>query len=127
MLTAATVLGLVIGAVIGGLGGGGGVLTVPALVYLLGESARDATTSSVIIGGVTAVVGALARIRSGGVDMRTAAGFGVVGGGADPFDLVGDAKVVRVDGEGIAVEWTSADPQVAEQIMIVLATLRAAQ
>src|SRR5689334_7092970 len=40
----------------------------------------------------------------------------VVGGGADPFDLVGDAKVVRVDGEGIAVEWTSADPQVAEQI-----------
>lgn len=79
MLAAATVLGLVIGAVIGGLGGGGGVLTVPALVYLLGESARDATTSSVIIVGVTAVVGALARIRSGGVDMRTAAGFGVVG------------------------------------------------
>ena len=60
MLAAATVLGLVIGAVIGGLGGGGGVLTVPALVYLLGESARDATTSSVVIVGVTAVVGALA-------------------------------------------------------------------
>ena len=79
MLAAATVLGLVIGAVIGGLGGGGGVLTVPALVYLLGESARDATTSSVVIVGVTAVVGALARIRSGGVDLRTAAGFGVVG------------------------------------------------
>jgi uncharacterized protein len=29
--------------------------------------------------GVTAVVGALTRIRSGGVDLRTAAGFGVVG------------------------------------------------
>jgi uncharacterized membrane protein YfcA len=79
MLAAATVLGLVIGAVIGGLGGGGGVLTVPALVYLLGESARDATTSSVVIVGVTAVVGTLAHIRSGGVDLRTAAGFGVVG------------------------------------------------
>lgn len=75
----ATVLGLVIGAVIGGLGGGGGVLTVPALVYLLGETAGDATTSSVVIVGVTAAVGALARIRSGGVDLRTAAGFGVVG------------------------------------------------
>jgi uncharacterized membrane protein YfcA len=79
MLAAATVLGLVIGAVVGGLGGGGGVLAVPALVYLLGETPRDATTSSVVIVGVTAVVGALARIRSGGVDLRTAAGFGVVG------------------------------------------------
>jgi uncharacterized protein len=79
MLAAATVLGLVIGAVVGGLGGGGGVLAVPGLVYLLGETPRDATTSSVVIVGVTAAVGALARIRSGGVDLRTAAGFGVVG------------------------------------------------
>ncbi len=79
MLAAATVLGLVIGAVIGGLGGGGGVLAVPALVYVLGESARDATTSSVVIVGVTAAVGALVHIRSGGVDLRTAAGFGAVG------------------------------------------------
>jgi uncharacterized membrane protein YfcA len=79
MLAAAMVLGLVIGAVVGGLGGGGGVLAVPALVYLLGETPRDATTSSVVIVGVTAAVGALARIRSGGVDLRTAAGFGLVG------------------------------------------------
>jgi hypothetical protein len=52
----------------------------------------------------------------------------VVGGGAnggEAFDLVGDAKVVRVDEEGVAVEWTSTDPQVAEQIMMLLATLRA--
>lgn len=44
-------LGLLIGLVIGGLGGGGGVLTVPALVYLVGQPAQDATTGSVVIVG----------------------------------------------------------------------------
>lgn len=58
-------LGLLIGVILGGLGGGGGVLTVPALVHLLGMSAQDATTSSVVIVGTTAVVGVLARTRGG--------------------------------------------------------------
>jgi uncharacterized protein len=79
MLAAAAALGLLIGAVIGGLGGGGGVLTVPALVYLLGQSAQDATTGSVIIVGVAALVGALARIRGHHIDWRTAIAFGLVG------------------------------------------------
>lgn len=73
------VLGLLIGVVIGGLGGGGGVLTVPALVYLLGLSAQDATTSSVVIVGTTAVVGVLARARGGLVRWRTGLAFGAVG------------------------------------------------
>ena len=37
---AATALGLVIGLVLGALGGGGGVLTVPVLVYVLAETHR---------------------------------------------------------------------------------------
>jgi uncharacterized protein len=78
-LMLAAVLGLVIGIVIGGLGGGGGVLTVPALVYLLGQSAQDATTGSVIIVGTASVVGVLVRIRCRGIDWRTAMGFGAVG------------------------------------------------
>jgi uncharacterized protein len=78
VLLAAAVLGLAVGAVVGGFGGGGGVLTVPALVYVLGQSAQDATTGSVIIVGVTAVAGVLARLR-GGVDWRTGIAFGVVG------------------------------------------------
>jgi hypothetical protein len=45
----------------------------------------------------------------------------ITGAGAEPFDVVADARVVRVDGEGVAVEWTSTDPQVAEQIMMILA------
>lgn len=75
----AVVLGLVIGVVIGGLGGGGGVLAVPALVYVLGQTAQDATTGSVVIVGVTATVGVLARARGGLVRWRTGLGFGAVG------------------------------------------------
>lgn len=75
----AALLGLAVGAVIGGLGGGGGVLTVPALVYVLGRTAQDATTGSVIIVGVTALVGVLARLRDHGVHWRTGLAFGMVG------------------------------------------------
>lgn len=75
----AAVLGLVIGVVIGGLGGGGGVLTVPALVYVLGQTAQDATTSSVVIVGITAAVGVLARARGGVIKWRTGLAFGAVG------------------------------------------------
>lgn len=74
----AAAIGLVIGAVVGGLGGGGGVLTVPALVYLLGQTAQDATTGSVLIVGITSLAGVAARWR-GGVDFRLALAFGVVG------------------------------------------------
>lgn len=72
-------LGLLIGVVIGALGGGGGVLAVPLLVHVLGQSAQDATTSSVVIVGVTATAGVLVRIRAGKIRWRTALGFGAVG------------------------------------------------
>lgn len=42
----AVLLGLAIGGVLGGLGGGGAILTVPALVYVIGERAQDATAAS---------------------------------------------------------------------------------
>ncbi|GEL20646.1 sulfite exporter TauE/SafE family protein [Pseudonocardia asaccharolytica] len=78
---AAVGLGLVVGIVIGALGGGGGVLAVPVLVYLLGQTALEATTSSLVIVGITALVGALARTRAGLVQWRTGLGFGLVGVG----------------------------------------------
>src|SRR3954451_24030109 len=78
MIVAAAGLGLVIGLVMGGLGGGGGVLVVPALVYLLGQTAQDATTGSVVIVGVAAVGGVLTRAR-GGIDWRTGLSFGALG------------------------------------------------
>ncbi|GIE28959.1 UPF0721 transmembrane protein [Actinoplanes italicus] len=78
-LLAAAGLGLLIGAVLGALGGGGAILTVPALVYLLGQTPQDATTSSLIIVGLTAVVGAIGHARSGQVRWRTGTAFGVAG------------------------------------------------
>jgi uncharacterized membrane protein YfcA len=75
----AAALGLVVGVVIGGLGGGGGVLAVPALVYVVGQSAQDATAGSVVIVGITAVVGVLVRVRSGHVRWRSGLALGAVG------------------------------------------------
>jgi uncharacterized protein len=89
----AIALGLLIGLVIGGLGGGGGVLAVPALVYLLGQSAHDATAGSVIIVGTAAVVGVLARIGDRGIDWSTGIAFGVVGAPAAYFGTVLNQRV----------------------------------
>lgn len=72
-------LGLVVGLVIGTLGGGGGVLAVPALVYALGQDARAATTGSVVIVGVVSAVGVLTRLRDRVIDWRTGVVFGLVG------------------------------------------------
>jgi uncharacterized protein len=79
MLVVTAACGLVIGLVIGGLGGGGGVLTVPVLVYLLGQTAQDATTSSVIIVGISSAVGVLSRIRGHGVAWRTGLALAAAG------------------------------------------------
>ncbi|MDQ4092354.1 MAG: sulfite exporter TauE/SafE family protein, partial [Actinomycetota bacterium] len=55
------------------------ILTVPALVYLLGQSAQDAITSSLVIVGLTALVGVASHARSGHVHWRIGIPFGVLG------------------------------------------------
>lgn len=73
------VMGLCIGVVIGGLGGGGGALTAPILTYVLSQNAQDAAASSVVVVGITAVVGVLVRVRGGLVLWRIGLAFGAVG------------------------------------------------
>lgn len=46
-------VGLVIGLSLGMLGGGGSILTVPALVYLMGQSPQAATTAAAGSGGAS--------------------------------------------------------------------------
>lgn len=75
----AVLLGLAIGGVLGGLGGGGAILTVPALVYVIGERAQDATAASLIIVGVSALAGVTTYVGARRVDWKTAAVFGVIG------------------------------------------------
>lgn len=78
-LLAAVGLGLLIGLSLGALGGGGSILTVPALVYVLGEPAQMATTESLVIVGVTALVAAIGHARAGRVKWGAGAAFGAVG------------------------------------------------
>ncbi len=79
MIGLAVVAGLLIGASLGALGGGGSILTVPALVYLLGQSAHQATTTSLMVVGTAAAVGALAHARGGRVRLKSGTTFGVLG------------------------------------------------
>lgn len=77
MLVAGYLSALLIGFVLGTLGGGGSILTVPVLVYLVGLPAVEATAYSLFVVGSAAVVGAISYIRRGDVDLRVAALFAV--------------------------------------------------
>jgi uncharacterized membrane protein YfcA len=75
--------GALIGLSLGALGGGGSILAVPVLVYGLGQSASQATTGSLLVVGVTALVGAVTAYRSGNVLLTRGLAFGAVAiGGA---------------------------------------------
>lgn len=79
MLALALPLGLVIGLSLGALGGGGSILTVPALVYVLGQEPRTATTSSLLIVGVTSLIGLIPHFRAGRVRVGPGLVFGLLG------------------------------------------------
>lgn len=72
-------LGIVIGLSLGALGGGGSILTVPALVYVLGDSAGTATAGSLVIVGITALVGAASHAREHRLRWRAGFAVGVAG------------------------------------------------
>jgi uncharacterized protein len=78
-LAIAIVAGAVIGLSLGALGGGGSILTVPVLVYLLGVQPREATSASLIVVGTASIIAALVHSRAGRVRWRSAIMFGVLG------------------------------------------------
>ncbi len=73
------VLGVTIGVALGFLGGGGSILTVPALVYVVGLSPQEAITASLIIVGSNAALGAVLHYRQGTHGARVALIFGGAG------------------------------------------------
>jgi len=79
MLVLAVGAGLLIGLSLGALGGGGSILAVPVLVYLLGQPAYQATTASLLVVGTAAVAGAVTHARAGRVRLREGVTFGVLG------------------------------------------------
>jgi len=70
---------LAIGLSLGLLGSGGSILTVPVLVYLVGQPEKIAIAGSLGVVGTIALVGALQNAGKGRVDWRSVAWFGLPG------------------------------------------------
>lgn len=82
-LVIALLLSAGIGLSLGLIGGGGSIVTVPVLVYVLGVSPHEAVAMSLAVVGATSLVATALHARAGGVEFRTGALFGVSGvGGA---------------------------------------------
>ena len=74
-------LGFLIGLSLGALGGGGSILAVPALVYGAGQTPKQATTTSLILVGVTSLIGIVPHWRAGRVRVVPGVIFGLAGVG----------------------------------------------
>ncbi len=74
-----TFFGLLIGLTLGLLGGGGSILTVPTLVYLVGQTPQMAITASLVIVGANSAFGVLFHRSQGTLNWRVAGIFGGVG------------------------------------------------
>jgi uncharacterized membrane protein YfcA len=72
-LFASTLIGISLGLI----GGGGSILTVPVLVYLFNVDPVLATAYSLFIVGLSSLVGAFPKYKSGMIDLKTAVVFGI--------------------------------------------------
>lgn len=75
----AVALSFLIGVSLGLLGGGGSILTVPILVYVLGVEAKEAIAMSLVVVGTTSLFALISHARAGNVAWRTGALFGAAG------------------------------------------------
>ncbi|MDO5739422.1 MAG: sulfite exporter TauE/SafE family protein [Ornithinimicrobium sp.] len=104
-------IGLLVGLVMGALGGGGAIITVPALVYLLDQPPAVATTTSLVVVGITGVVSVVQHAMHGRIRWSDGLAFGLMGAG-------GAVLGARVS--------TDADPRLVMGLFAVLLLLVAA-
>ncbi|SDP62611.1 hypothetical protein SAMN04489867_3195 [Pedococcus dokdonensis] len=105
-------LGVLIGLALGALGGGGSILTVPALVYLLDQDPRSATTSSLLIVGATSLIALVPHARAGRVRFVQGLTFGALGTAGS---FAGSALASHVDPQVLLTAFAG--------LMLVVATL----
>jgi uncharacterized membrane protein YfcA len=105
-------LGLLIGLALGALGGGGSILTVPALVYVLDQDPHTATTSSLLIVGLTSLIALVPHARAGRVRFGQGLVFGALGTAGS---LGGSALAARVPPQVLLTAFGA--------LMLVVATL----
>jgi len=95
VVLAAIPFGVGIGLSLGLLGGGGSVLAVPVLVYILGQNVHQATSVSLVVVTAAALVGGVRHARDGHVCWRHALAFTAA---AVPGAFVGTALGQAVSG-----------------------------
>lgn len=88
-------LTLLMGLSLGLLGGGGSILTVPILHYVLGQPPHEAISFSLVLVGSTALLASLLHHREKQVDWRTALVFAAFGA---PASYLLASLSSRVDG-----------------------------
>src|SRR4051812_4497718 len=71
----AILLGLAIGMLVGAVGGGGAILALPVLVYVLDEPVGPAATASLVVVSLASAIGASSLARPGRVCWRPALSF----------------------------------------------------
>jgi len=79
LIVIALALAALVGVSLGLLGGGGSILTVPILTYVLGMAPREAIAASLFIVGATSAVSMIGHARAGRVRWKAGALFGVAG------------------------------------------------
>ncbi len=70
-------LAIMVGTTLGLIGGGGAILTVPILVYILAINPMLATTYSLFIVGLSSLVGLIKKSKEKNVDYKIAVIFGI--------------------------------------------------
>ncbi|MEY4767731.1 MAG: hypothetical protein RL637_370 [Pseudomonadota bacterium] len=74
-----SLLAILIGILLGLLGGGGSILTVPVLVYFADLPAKSAILTSLIVVGITSLIAVIAHAKAGRVCWKTGIVFGMAG------------------------------------------------
>ncbi|PJZ70871.1 sulfite transporter TauE/SafE [Leptospira perolatii] len=77
MLISGYIASFLMGTSLGLIGAGGSILTVPILFYLFGQDAMRATTNSLFVVGISALVGALFQARNGNINLKIGFFFAV--------------------------------------------------
>ena len=74
-----TLLATIVGILLGLLGGGGSILTVPILVYLVDMPAKSAIVTSLVVVGITSLIAVFNHARHDRVCWKTGFVFGLAG------------------------------------------------
>lgn len=130
----ALALSLLVGAVLGLLGGGGSILTLPILVYVLHLEDKAAIASSLLVVGITSAAALLAHARDKNVDWRIGLVFAAAGStgalmggllaGYVPGEWLIRAFLAMMVATGVAMIRGRKNVEAAAQTVTTLPTLR---